>query len=165
MYPLISDKIFATPPVSTNQGRDLLKSVNAQNPDSQKAIELKFQVESAPHLRELTQTDSHDALYQPVRCMPSPDGPACSASQLPPDLFLHELDRPIAASSCCHDPVKSRSFLAITAAALTTDLFQRPSLHALARTGSGQSRNGFRIFAPDWTLGKQCDPAAFELAA
>lgn len=62
-------------------------------------------------------------------------------------------------------PLNRRSFLATTAAALTTALFQRPSLHALVNSGTAQTRNGFRIFAPDWTLGKRCDPTAFELAA
>lgn len=62
-------------------------------------------------------------------------------------------------------PLNRRSFLATSAASLTTAMFLRPSLQARGSTGTVQIRNGFRIFAPDWTLGKRCDPAAYELAA
>jgi sugar phosphate isomerase/epimerase len=59
-------------------------------------------------------------------------------------------------------PMNRRSFLATSAAALTTAAFFRTSLHAAS---PAPAANGFRIFAPDWTLDKRCDPAAFESAA
>ena len=59
-----------------------------------------------------------------------------------------------------------RSFLTTSAAALTATAFFRSPLRAgTDPTKAAGPKDGFRIFAPDWTLGKRCDPAAYELAA
>ncbi len=62
-------------------------------------------------------------------------------------------------------PMNRRHFLATAAAALTTAAFFRTPLHAGAGPTAPGTKDGFRIFAPDWTLGLRCNPAAFELAA
>lgn len=62
-------------------------------------------------------------------------------------------------------PMNRRTFLATSAAALTTAAFLRTSLHAKTSPKAVGKKDGFRIFAPDWTLGKRCDSAAYELAA
>ncbi len=62
-------------------------------------------------------------------------------------------------------PMNRRSFLATSAAALTTAAFLRTSLHAATGPQRAGAKAGFRIFACDWTLDKRCNPAAFEMAA
>lgn len=62
-------------------------------------------------------------------------------------------------------PMNRRAFLTTSAAALTTAALLRPSLHAESPPKTAATKAGFRIFACDWTLGKRCDPAAYELAA
>ncbi|MEN9403709.1 MAG: hypothetical protein RL091_2412, partial [Verrucomicrobiota bacterium] len=62
-------------------------------------------------------------------------------------------------------PMNRRNFLTTSAAALTTAAFFRPSLHAGSAPKAPGAKAGFRIFVPDWTLDKRCNPAAFELAA
>jgi len=59
---------------------------------------------------------------------------------------------------------KRRAFLATAVSALGAARFLRPSLRAQAAVSPG-SKNGFRIFACDWTMGLSCDPAAFAMAA
>lgn len=58
-----------------------------------------------------------------------------------------------------------RKFLATSAAALTATALLRTALYAETSPKAAGPKDGFRIFACDWTLGKRCDPAAFELAA
>ncbi|MBL9189925.1 MAG: sugar phosphate isomerase/epimerase [Opitutaceae bacterium] len=60
--------------------------------------------------------------------------------------------------------IDRRAFLATSATALGAAALLRPSLGA-ATAATAKATVGFRIFAPDWTLDKRCDPAAYELAA
>ena len=62
-------------------------------------------------------------------------------------------------------PMNRRRFLTTSAVALTTAAFFRSSLRAETTPKPAETKDGFRIFAPDWTLGNRCNPAAFELAA
>jgi len=61
-------------------------------------------------------------------------------------------------------PTNRRTFIRTSLATLGAAALIRPSLPGAQATAS-RTRSGFRIFAPDWTLDKRCDPAAFELAA
>lgn len=56
-------------------------------------------------------------------------------------------------------PMHRRAFLSSTVGALGAAAFCRASLRA------ADAREGFRIFACDWTMGLSCDAAAFAMAA
>lgn len=63
-------------------------------------------------------------------------------------------------------PMNRRRFLATTATALTASTLFRHSLNAGTKAKAVHgAKDGFRIFACDWTLDKRCNPEAFELAA
>jgi|CXWL01.1.fsa_nt_gi sugar phosphate isomerase/epimerase len=58
-----------------------------------------------------------------------------------------------------------RTFLGSSLAALAATAFTRLPGPSPAPAPAAPAVGGFRIFAPDWTLDKRCDPAAFERAA